>query len=62
MLKKQGVPQDQVDSLLELVNKNPELFKKIGDEVQVEMKKGKDQMTAAMEVAKKYESELKKLV
>jgi 2-oxo-4-hydroxy-4-carboxy--5-ureidoimidazoline (OHCU) decarboxylase len=57
-----GVPQAEQDKLLTLIEKNPELFQKMGLEIQEEMKKGKDQMTAGMEVAKKYENELKKLI
>lgn len=57
-----GVPQAEQDKLLAMVEKNPELFQKIAMETQEEMKKGKSQMTATMEVAKKYESEIKKLM
>ena len=45
-----------------MIEKNPDLFQKMGLEIQEEMKKGKDQMTASMEVAKKYESELKNIM
>jgi len=62
MLKSQGVPEGQVDQLLNIINKNPELFKKIAEEVQVKVKGGKPQMEATMEVMKNYEAELKKLV
>jgi len=54
-----GVPQDAQDKLFSAIQKNPDLFKKIADEVSVEMKSGKDQMSATMNVVKKYESELK---
>lgn len=57
-----GVPQAEQDKLLAMIEKNPELFQKIAEETQAEMKKGKSQMTASMEVAKKYESEIKKLI
>lgn len=62
MLKSQGVPEGQIDQLVNIVNKNPELFKKIAEEVQVKVKSGKPQMEATMEVMKNYEAELKKLV
>ena len=57
-----GVPQAEQDKLFAMIEKNPELFQKIALEVQEETKKGKDQMTATMEVAKRYESELKTLL
>lgn len=56
-----GVPQAEQDKILGMLQKNPELFQKIGTEVQAKMKDGKDQMTATMEVVKKYEEDLKKL-
>ncbi|KND49124.1 MAG: hypothetical protein AB198_02540 [Parcubacteria bacterium C7867-003] len=59
--KMKGVPQAEQEKVFGMLEKNPELFQKIGLEVQEEMKKGLDQMTATMNVVKKYESELKKL-
>jgi hypothetical protein len=60
--KMQGVPQAEQDKVFAMLEKNPELFQKIGLEVQDEMKKGVDQMTATMNIVKKYESELKGLM
>lgn len=41
------------------VEKDPELFKKIGEEIDRRVKKGgENQMKATMEVMKKYRSEL----
>lgn len=57
-----GVPQAEQDKILALIEKNPDFFQKIASEAQEEMKKGKDQMTATMEVVKKYESELKNML
>lgn len=57
-----GVPQAEQEKIFTMIEKNPDLFQKIGSEVQEEMKKGKDQMAATMEVVKRYESDLKKLV
>ena len=59
--KMKDVPSEQVDKIFEIVEKNPEFFQKITTQVQAEIVKGKDQMTASMEVMKKYEGELKKL-
>lgn len=57
-----GVPQAEQDKLLSMIEKNPDLFQKIAEETQAEMKKGKSQMAATQEVAKRYESEIKKLM
>ncbi|MEJ0002042.1 MAG: hypothetical protein WDN09_02590 [bacterium] len=61
MLRKHGVPEEQMDAILAMMEKNPALFKAIADEIQAKVKAGADQNQAAMEVMKKYESELKKL-
>ena len=61
MLLKQGVPKEQIDMVMTMMEKNPELFKTIAVEIQQKVKSGVDQNTASMDVMKKYESELKKL-
>jgi hypothetical protein len=62
MLKAQGVPDDQINMFVTMMEKNPELFKTIGSEVKEKIKGGMSQMDAGMEVMKKYEGDLKKLV
>jgi hypothetical protein len=62
MLKAQGVPEAQIDMVVNMMEKNPELFKTIAAEIQAKVKGGMDQMQASMEVMTKYEAELKKLV
>lgn len=64
MLKSQmkGVPEAEQDKMIAMIEKNPELFQKMGTEIQAEMKAGKNQMEASMSVAKKYEEELKKVM
>ena len=62
MLRTQGVPESQIDMVLNMMEKNPDLFKKIAEEIQGKIKKGMDQQSASFEVMKKYESDLKKLV
>lgn len=64
MMKAQmkGVPQDQQDMILVAVEKNPELFQKIGTEIQAEMKNGLDQTKASMKVMHKYKAELQKVM
>jgi hypothetical protein len=62
MLRTQGVPEAQIDMFISIMEKDPELFKKIAEEVQEKMKGGMNQNDAGMEVMKKYEQELRKLV
>ena len=53
------VPESQREQILALVTKDPELFKKIGEEIDRRVKKGGEpQMKATMEVMKKYRTEL----
>lgn len=61
MLRLQGVPEAQIDMVINMMEKDPELFKKIAAEVQEKIKKGMDQTAASMEVMQKYQEELKKL-
>jgi hypothetical protein len=62
MLRTQGVPEAQIEMFITMIEKNPELFKTIAEEVQIKMKSGMSQTEAGIEVMKKYEQELKKLV
>ena len=58
-MKGSGLSDDQQNKLIEMVSKNPELFKKIAEEAQGLMKNnGMDQMKAIMKVAEKYKAEL----
>jgi DNA-binding phage protein len=57
--KMKDVPAEQREQIMTLVKKDPELFKKIGEEVDRRVKKGGEpQMKATMEVMKKYRAEL----
>ncbi len=61
LLEKQlkGVPEDQKQMIMGMVEKNPELFGKIAKELQAEMKvNGNNQMSAAMKVLPKYQKEI----
>ena len=58
-LKGAGLSEEQQGKLIEMITKNPELFKKIADESQQLIKnQGLDQMKAIIKVAEKYKSEL----
>lgn len=61
MLRMKGVPPEQIDMFVSMMEKNPELFQKIAKEIEEKVKAGMDQTQAGMDVMKKYEQELKKL-
>jgi len=56
--KMKDVPEEQQEKMFAAIEKNPELFAKMGEKIQEKMKGGKDQMTAAMEVAQEFQKEL----
>lgn len=61
--KMKDVPKEQQEQIMQLVQKNPDLFKKIGEEIDRRVKKGgENQMKATMEVMKKYRAELQDLM
>lgn len=57
-----NAPPEQRDMIMTLMEKDPALFEKIAKEMQAEIKAGKDQMSAAMKVMPKYQSELRALM
>ncbi|MFA6554514.1 MAG: hypothetical protein WCS89_03320 [Candidatus Paceibacterota bacterium] len=59
--KMKDVPQAEQDKIFELLEKNPDFFKKIAEEVQSKVKNGKDQTTAVMETVEKHKEELQKV-
>jgi len=60
--KMKDVPAEKRDQMLAFVEKDPELFKKIGEEVERRKKGGEPEMKATMEVMKKYRAELQQLM
>ncbi|MES2023671.1 MAG: hypothetical protein V4439_03225 [Patescibacteria group bacterium] len=62
MLRMQGVPEAQIDMIIGMMEKNPELFKNIMKEIEEKIKGGMDKMQAAQMVMQKYQADLKKLV
>lgn len=57
--KMKDVPPEQQDKIFAMIEKNPDFFQKIALEVQEQIKQGKDQMTATMDVMSKYQDDLK---
>lgn len=64
LLKKQlkGVSPAEQEKIMALINRDPDFFKRIGDEIQTEIKKGKGQMEATMHVMKSHKDHLGKLI
>lgn len=60
--KLKDVPEAQREQMTALITKNPELFKKIGEEIERRKKGGEGEVKAAMEVMKKYRAELSVLM
>lgn len=56
------VPAEQRELMTGLLEKNPQLFKTIGEEIERRKKGGQPEMKAAMEVMKKYRTELTTLM
>lgn len=60
--KLKGLPQNEQDKLLGMVERNPELFMRIVEETKEVIKEGKGEMDAVMEVLKNHEAEFKGLM
>lgn len=60
--KMKDVPEDQREMLIGMVEKNPDLFKKMGEEIERRKKGGESELQAATEVMKKYRTELAELM
>jgi hypothetical protein len=64
MLKSQmkGLSEDQQEKILKAIEDNPEFFENIAKRIEQRIKEGKDQMSAAMEVMRENQDELRKLM
>ncbi len=52
------IPDDQLDTFIAMVEKNPAFFEQIAKEIQDKVSQGMDQQTAAMKVMESHKSEL----
>ena len=59
--KMKDMPEAEQEKMLTLIEKNPEFFKKIGEEVQRKVKNGQSEMAATMVVMREHQAELQKL-
>ena len=60
--KLKDMPPAQREQMTKLVTKDPQLFKKIGEEIERRKKGGESETKAALEVMKKYRAELSALM
>ncbi len=56
--KLKSLPPGQRDQMISMLEKDPALFKKIGEEVERRKKGGESETKASFEVMKKYRAEL----
>lgn len=57
-----GVPEDQQEMLLDMVEKNPAFFESLAKEMQEGLASGKDQQAVMMELMGKHREELAKMM
>jgi hypothetical protein len=64
LIKKQlkGVPEAEVEKLLTIIEKNPEFFKMMAEEVQKKVKAGMSQEEAAKQFANEHGAEMKEIL
>ncbi|OHA92135.1 MAG: hypothetical protein A3J09_01410 [Candidatus Zambryskibacteria bacterium RIFCSPLOWO2_02_FULL_51_21] len=60
--KLKDVPEAQRDMLMGAMEKNPDFFKRIGDEIKARTKRGESEMAATMAVMRENQAELQKLL
>lgn len=61
-LKAAGLSDEQVDQLLEVVQKHPDFFKKIQDQIEAKKKQGISEQAAAMTVMRENQADLQKIL
>ena len=61
MLKARGVGEEEAQKALSMMEKNPELFKKIAKEIQERVNSGEGKEVASFAVMQKYQKELSEL-
>jgi hypothetical protein len=60
--KLKDVPEAQRDMLMGAMEAHPEFFKRIGDEVKVLTKQGLSETAAMMQVMRKHQAEVQKIM
>ena len=64
MIKRQlkGVPDEQIEQILTIIDKNPAFFTKMGEEIQHKMKSGMSQQDAMASFTEAHKDELKTIL
>ncbi len=64
MMEKQmaKLPEDQKMAMTAMLEKNPDFFKEIGEEIELEIKSGKSQMSASMKVMRKHQTKIQQMM
>ena len=57
-----GLPEAEIDRIVDIVGKNPGIFKKVSDEIKAKVKAGRSEQAATMEVMRAHQSELQKVL
>ncbi len=62
LIKRQlkGVPDEQIDSIIAAIEKNPAFFQTLGEKIKAKIDSGIPQQEAAMQVMSEHGDELKK--
>lgn len=60
--KLKDVPEAQRDMIMGAMEKNPDFFQKIGDEVKKRTKRGESEMAATMAVMREHQAELQRVM
>ncbi len=60
--KLKNVPKEQQEMLMGAMDRNPDFFKKIGDEVKRRVKQGESETAATMAVMRQHQAELQKIM
>lgn len=60
--KMKDVPEAERERLMSAMEKNPDFFEKIGQEVQKRVKSGQSEMAATMAVMREHQGELQKIM
>ena len=56
-----GVPQEEQEKMIALIQKNPTFFQQLAEEIQEKVKRGMGQMEAAKETVLAHQEELKNI-
>jgi len=60
--KLKGMPEAQQEMMMGMIEKNPDFFKMIGEEVQKRIKSGQSEMEATMAVMREHQADFQKIM